>query len=325
MTAANEIPTRLFEERLAKTLEPLTNVLVNHPVYRRLSLRPNTAGIRQTSNHADPRPAHGTNHATNRSGEYCLGTAAALAAERGESSSQRLTENMLTPLRVFMESHVFAVWDFMSLVKTLQQRLTCVRAPWHPPADPISARLINEIVLGEETDDIGQGQYASHFELYLTAMEEVGADTTPIRIFLEELRAGSSVATAMARTDIQSSTKAFVMNTMATVSRQTHEVAASFLLGRESVIPLMFEQVLETTTQIEAPTFNWYLKRHIELDGAEHGPAGWRLLARLCGSDATRWSEAELSAKRALHARRALWDGVCESLEERGSHAFIAC
>jgi hypothetical protein len=320
MFAANDTLAGLFQERLANAIEPLQRGLKNHAVYRRLSASPDTAvnAFGRLSSQAS------ASAASNRSGEFRLGTVAARSAEQGLSGAAHDPHDPLTPLRIFMESHVFAVWDFMSLVKTLQQRLTCVRAPWLPPSDPMSARLINEIVLCEETDEFAQGRYASHFDLYLTAMEEVGANTAPIRAFLAALRDGSSITAAMARIDIQSSTKAFVINTMETICGETHEVAASFLLGRENVIPMMFHEVLRTTTALEAPMLKWYLQRHIEVDGDEHGPAGWRLLARLCGSNATLWAEAEACAKRALYSRRDLWDGVCEVLEEHQGHDVAA-
>jgi hypothetical protein len=312
MSAADNAQTSLFQERLAKAVEPLRSALTCHPMYQRLAAPP-------VDHYRRGRP--GNQEGTNRSGEYCLGAGPREGlppTAANQAPANQVNDELLAPLRTFMESHVFAVWDFMSLLKSLQQRLTCVRTPWQPPPDPTSSRLINEIVLCEESDQVSEGVYGSHFELYMKAMDEVGANSRPIKGFLRALRDGQTVASALAMTQIPSSTKAFVMNTMATVGRQTHEVASSFLLGREAVIPAMFEQVLHVTSTMEVPMLNWYLARHIEVDGDEHGPAGWQLLGRLCGNDMRRWAEAEASARRALHARRALWDGVNEALDARG-------
>ncbi len=87
----------------------------------------------------------------------------------------------LETLKIVMEHHVVAVWDFMALAKTLQKGLTCMDVPWMPPAVPESARIINEIILAEESDKIESiGFIGSHFELYLAAMDEVGAKTDAI-------------------------------------------------------------------------------------------------------------------------------------------------
>ena len=84
----------------------------------------------------------------------------------------------------FMETHVYAVWDFMSLVKALQIDLTSVKLPWVPTKDNVSRRLINEIVLGEESDIDQDDNPTSHYELYLEAMETIGADTGKIKNFV---------------------------------------------------------------------------------------------------------------------------------------------
>jgi hypothetical protein len=147
-------------------------------------------------------------------------------------------------LQVFMKNHVFAVWDFMTLVKTLQAQLTCITTPWLPPSNPLAARLINEIVLGEETDEVGEGEYLSHYVLYLRAMGEIGADPGPMLRFEQALRSGQTVEEALAPLDICDATKSFVLNTMRTAQGKTHEVAASLLLAREDLIPVMFDRVV---------------------------------------------------------------------------------
>lgn len=219
-------------------------------------------------------------------------------------------------LRVFMSNHVFAVWDFMSVLKVLQRRLTCVDVPWLQPADTIAARFINEIVLNEETDEVEPGRFVSHFELYLEAMAEVGADSSAVRDFQDALRTGAIPTAALERIAALPSTKAFVLYSLALERRSDHEVAAAFLLGREDLVPQMFERLLGHLKGrgLRADSLELYLKRHIQLDGEEHGPLARRLLERLCGQDPVKWREATAAAREAIQARLQLWDGVWASL-----------
>jgi hypothetical protein len=99
-------------------------------------------------------------------------------------------------LRLFVEHHVFAVWDFMSLLKALQRRVCCNDVPRLPPADHAGPRLVNEIVLAEESDEFGGG-FISHFALYLRSMAGCGADGSVMEGFLDELRRGNTLAPAL--------------------------------------------------------------------------------------------------------------------------------
>ena len=101
------------------------------------------------------------------------------------------TINSLDDVRSFLEIHVLAVWDFMSLLKKLQLELTSVKIPWVPTNHPKIRYLINEIVLAEETDINLKGERKSHFELYYDAMKLIGADTSHIDFILERLKSYS--------------------------------------------------------------------------------------------------------------------------------------
>lgn len=227
--------------------------------------------------------------------------------------------NDVQSLKVFMESHVFAVWDFMTLIKTLQRRITCIDVPWLPPQDATSARFVNDIVLAEETDEIKPGYYVSHFELYLMAMEEVGADCQPIKTFLEGLRQGHTPEQALAPLPIPATTKQFVLNTLTSAQGATHEVAATFLLGREDIIPKMFHRLLnqvEQSSGIYCHAFRLYLERHMHLDEEVHAPMGQKLLMNLCGDDTQKWQDAQRMTEQALQARHALWDGIDQAISK---------
>ncbi len=227
----------------------------------------------------------------------------------------------LADLRVFMEHHVFAVWDFMSLLKALQRELTCVELPWVPKGNPATRRLINDIVLEEETDLDPEGQPTSHFELYLRAMREAGADTAPAERLLAALAEGASVPAALAAAQAPASVQEFVKHTFSVIANgQPHAIAAAFTFGREDVIPDMFRSLIADLGQRfpgQLDTFTYYLNRHIELDEDHHAPLAHQMVRDLCGPDAARWQQAAEVAQQGMAARVALWDGIAAALAEK--------
>jgi pyrroloquinoline quinone (PQQ) biosynthesis protein C len=237
---------------------------------------------------------------------------ARIAPLRARLTAHPLYAAIRTPehLRLFMASHVFAVWDFMSLLKALQARLTCVTVPWVPTPLPESRRFLNEIVLGEESDQF-EGRAISHFELYLEAMQQAGADTAPIRATLASIAAGSFDAASM---PAPAAAQAFVAETFRIIHHGSlAAMAAAFTFGREDVIPDIFRELvrdLSRRSDGKLDTFVWYLDRHIEVDGEDHGPLSLRMVADLCGSDDALWEEAAAAAESAIEARLALWDGI---------------
>ena len=219
---------------------------------------------------------------------------------------------------VFMRYHVFAVWDFFSLLKRLQREVTCVDVPWQPRRMSDHARFILEIVLSEESDEaIGTG-YISHFEIYLDAMAEVGADRTAIDAYLMNLEAGQDPIHALADESISKFVADFVESTLqVAIAGRPHEVAASFCHGRENLLPDVFAGVRRSLgSELDrAPTFKHYLDRHITLDHEEHGPLALMLLDELCGGDPQKIAEADRAGVEAIQARGRLWDGILAVLD----------
>jgi len=234
--------------------------------------------------------------------------------------SHRLYENLSTMDAVvtFMEHHAFAVWDFMSLLKTLQGRLTCVEVPWVPSGSTSSRRLINDIVLVEESDELGNG-FISHFELYLDGMRQAGADTSRIDAFIGSLRAGQPVLASLKEAGVPGPAAEFVTTTWDFIEdAPVHCQAAAFAFGREDLIPEMFDQVAALNAELGGlSTFVDYLRRHIQVDSEEHTPMAMEMLADLCGDDSGKWAQCEEIVNLALAARMRLWDGILEKILER--------
>jgi hypothetical protein len=218
----------------------------------------------------------------------------------------------------FMESHVFAVWDFQSLLKALQRQLTCTTIPWLPTPDAEARRLVNEIVLDEESDELPGGGYASHFELYLDGMREAGADTAPVDRLLASLLAGAPLSRGLADCRGPAAALDFVRRSFAVIEAgRPHCLAAAFAYGREDVIPDMFRNLVASLAEHDARWrgFRFYLDRHIKHDDERHAPACRRIVARLCGDDPNRWQEASQTARDCLESRIALWDAIAADMD----------
>lgn len=222
--------------------------------------------------------------------------------------------NSLERVQIFMTHHVWSVWDFMSLGKSLQQHLTSVEVPWIPRGEPLSRRLINEIILEEESDEDGNGGYISHFELYLQAMDEAGADRRAIDAFVEALRAGTPIMEALTAEGIPEPARVFVSETFEVINRgHPHEIASAFTLGREEIIPEMFYAVvwkIKERFPDKLGKLIYYLERHISVDADRHTPLAVRMNEHLSGRDEQKWEEAITAARGAVQARIEFWNGI---------------
>jgi hypothetical protein len=226
-------------------------------------------------------------------------------------------------MHVFMSFHIWAVWDFMCLLKGLQVSMSCVQVPWFPQGDRTLRRLVNEIVVAEETDEDGLGGFAAHFELYLDSMDQCGADSASVHAFIEALRGGADVTSALDLAGPPEGARVFTKDTCDIIASESlPAIAAAFTFGREDVVPLMFQEILDQVKSCDLASYDrfiYYLDRHIAVDTDEHGPMAFEMINLLCGDDEEKWAEAEASARRHIESRIRLWDGALEAIEALGA------
>lgn len=233
-----------------------------------------------------------------------------LERRQQELSSHPVYQRLTSPqaLRIFMKYHAFAVWDFMSILKALQRTITCVEVPWRPSSySPELVRFVNEIVVGEESDLDVDGKPNSHFSMYIEAMEEIGADTGPVLDFVQSLES----------TDLPAPVRPFVENNLRLAKRGcVEELASNFFFGRENLVPEMFQRLIGSLERNDVPCrkLKYYLARHIELDGDEHGPMAKKCLVELCPSAYSK-AIATRAGQQALERRTQLWDAILDVIQ----------
>tara|TARA_B100000768_G_C11264547_1_gene370415 strand:- start:244 stop:1017 length:774 start_codon:yes stop_codon:yes gene_type:complete len=223
-------------------------------------------------------------------------------------------------IRLFMEQHVFAVWDFMSLLKQLQNQLSCTKVPWLPSGNPEAARLINEIVWGEESDLNRKGIAMSHFEMYLESMQSLGARSQAISELQHLLKKGQTIDQAIDQINLPQHILSFLKFTFEVINtKKNHIIAAVFTFGREDLIPDMFIEIIKNLKVPEGEDLSdliYYFKRHIEVDADEHGPMALKMVTNLCEDNVDKITEALAYSKKALELRIDLWDGILKEIEK---------
>jgi hypothetical protein len=246
-----------------------------------------------------------------------------------ELQKQQLLEHSLynkvktiQDLQQFLECHVYAVWDFMSLLKALQHKLTCTTTPWFASTNPETRYLINEIVLAEESDLTYDGRRLSHFEMYVEAMIDCGANTAELDAFIQNVKDTKNVFIAIKQSTLHPKIKAFLDFTFRVIEEgKTHKIAAAFTFGREDLIPSMFTEILKNfqknVPETDLSKLIYYFERHIELDADEHGPMAMQMINELCGDDSQKWMEVEETSQLALEKRMELWDAIEEKIESK--------
>jgi len=223
-------------------------------------------------------------------------------------------------LKIFSSAHVYAVWDFMSLLKFLQVNLTSTSLPWYPSKNSSTAKLINEIVAGEETDEDQNGKPISHFEMYIDSIQDFGLNTDLILNNINSLNNLETIEKDIDKLEIKEYVKNFLKFTFSVIKRgNVHEVAAVFTFGREDLIPDMFIPLIEgiNAKNNDLDKLIYYFKRHIEVDGDMHGPMSMEMLSYLCNNDPNKIADSSSISEKALLARISLWDGIENEIKQR--------
>ena len=212
----------------------------------------------------------------------------------------------------FMESHIFAVWGFMSILKSLQKMITPNNLPWIPNRNTKNGlvNFVNEIILCEESDFIEGIGYISHFEIYLLAMKHIGAETDQLDKLTSKISDKGYSEKYIDDIDASDEVKSFLKHDLdVSINGTLPEIVGAFTLGREKVIPNMFSYILPAIEESSSSHhLITYLKRHIDIDGDRHGPLSMKLLDVSCNKEQLNLAYA--AAIKSLDLRLLVWDKV---------------
>ncbi len=214
-------------------------------------------------------------------------------------------------LRTFVEHHVICVWSYSFLLRNIYQELVSVIHPLNSQGQKEAIRLISEIILDEEVEEQHDGSLMSHMEVYMEAMQDLGADLGPIVTFFDMQDAGADWQDALEAAEFSPAITEYARCIGSFFKRPLHERAAILFYEGEPYIPDQFLSKLGLlSSKHRTHRLLDYFERHIEGLKRPGFSAAGRLVEIFCGDSDAFNEAAEKAAECAMKARIEFWNQV---------------
>lgn len=224
--------------------------------------------------------------------------------------------NNQTSLANFMERHVVCVWVYHSLLRSLYQDIVSQLTDLNGDRSKECLRLITEIVLEEVVEDLGDGQYQSHLELYVEAMEDLGANITPILTFFDMLEKGYTTKRSLELANFPIEAVRYAKTILPLLKEPPYKKAAALFYEGEPFIPDSFlTQVEVLLPKVPVNLLLDYFEGHIEGLKRPGFSATGRLVEIFCASDKRYELQAEKIAEKVMKSRLELWNLIATDLD----------
>ena len=228
-------------------------------------------------------------------------------------------------LKFFMERHIICVWSYNALLRSLQKDIVALSLPLNTESHKEAVRLISEIILNEEVEDLGDGSYLSHLELYLESMQSLECDLSNILSFFDILEGGVSPEKAFIYVAFSNEIKRYAEHTISVLKRPLHIRAAALFYEGEPFIPDHFLNVIERlSNQMNVDRLLDYLELHIEGLKCPGFSAAGRLVEVLCRADRSLNRESEVMAEKVMWERIVLWNSLLADIEKIESFPYLS-